>query len=209
MSVGADAGGAEHHDQADVEQQRGRRRAPGSRTPAACRARRAATRHGAGHGARRRARLAAPEPAARAPADSPGRPGFAVVIRRAPLSVRSRCLVGVGATAVARRPRTRHRGRRSWRTCPWTRTPAPATPCRRAGRARQPRRRRAPSDPQSRPAPTSMTGTSGACRESASAITSRSRPSSTTPRSRPPTAATRSSNLAPLARPPAIHTTCS
>ena len=40
-------------------------------------------------------------------------------------------------------------------------------------------------------APTSMTGTSGACRESASATTWRSRPSRTTPRSRPPDRAAR------------------
>ena len=53
---------------------------------------------------------------------------------------------------------------------------------------------------------TSVTGTSGACRASAAAISARSAPIRTTPRSRSAAPATRSSNVAPLARPPAIQT---
>ena len=63
-----------------------------------------------------------------------------------------------------------------------------------------------PSPPVS-PGSTSITGTSGACRESDSLMTGASRPRSTTPRSRSRTPATRSSKWAPLASPPATHTT--
>ena len=58
-----------------------------------------------------------------------------------------------------------------------------------------------PSPPVS-PGSTSITGTSGACRESDSLMTGASRPRSTTPRSRSRAPATRSSNRAPLASPP-------
>ena len=98
-------------------------------------------------------------------------------------------------------PRRRPRGRRSSRTCPWRRTLAPAAPCRRA----RPASAAAPttrSMTEVSPSSTSITGTSGACRESASAMTARSRPRSTTPRSRDRTACTRPSKVAPLASPP-------
>src|SRR5256885_986898 len=51
-----------------------------------------------------------------------------------------------------------------------------------------------------------FTGTSGACRATAAAITGESTPSSTTPRRRPAMLLTSSSTEAPLSWPPAIHT---
>ena len=122
-----------------------------------------------------------------------GRPGVTVATR----SLLTQCV----------RPRRRRpRGRRSRGTCPSWRTPGPAAPCPPV----EPGRRRPP-----RPAPSLhlrsdsivITGTSGACRLSASATTARSTPSSTAPRSRSRWATTRSSNVVPLACPPAIQTT--
>ena len=54
---------------------------------------------------------------------------------------------------------------------------------------------------------TSITGTSGACRERASAIRARSAPIRTTARSREASSSTKPSTSAPLSRPPATQTT--
>ncbi|CAM3914336.1 hypothetical protein NOZE110980_19950 [Nocardioides zeicaulis] len=162
--VGAHARGAQHHDQADGEQQPrcAEQQVVGRERPVDGLAQRAP--HGCDGGEQRPQRRPQPAPgpgharSQRRP--DAGRLGVLGVRggHRLSRSPRIGLLVGRVVSrcrrSVRARPRRTHRrGRRSWRTCPWRRTPAPAERCPRTWRARRQRRRRAPSGHQSRRPP--------------------------------------------------------